>query len=144
MPKDSRGADCDAYDATDASYIDPVTFRMVNPTMDWMFRDRKGVDPELSSKLIGRIVIGVVGDENETPSVDLDELFSQVPMPVKNTHPQQSCVSWVVDAILSLQKNEVVPAFDIDEFKDQALHYADQRLGGDDPRKIVERADIQK
>lgn len=135
MPMESRGPDCDAYDATDASFIDPVTFRMHNPAMDWRFRDRYKVDPEKSSKLIGRIVIGTVED---TSTIALKALFSQVPLPVKNTHPQQSCVTWVVDAIVSLQKNGLLPAFDVDEFKEKALRYADQVYGRHDLRKIVE------
>ncbi|GAB0137871.1 hypothetical protein EsDP_00006124 [Epichloe bromicola] len=44
MPQRSQGRDCQAFEATDASDIDPVTFRMTNPTMDWWFRVKENVD----------------------------------------------------------------------------------------------------
>ncbi|RSM18746.1 hypothetical protein CDV31_002466 [Fusarium ambrosium] len=79
MPEPSQGRDCDAYDATDASEIDPVTFRMNNPTMDWWFRVKENIDPTLSTKLIGRIVIGQVPDG--VSSADLRSLFEGVDLP---------------------------------------------------------------
>ncbi|RSL63552.1 hypothetical protein CEP54_005151 [Fusarium duplospermum] len=102
MPEPSEGQDCYAYDATDASEIDPVTFRMNNPSMDWWFRVKENIDPTLSTKLIGRIVIGQVPDG--VSSADLRSLFERVDLPVKNRHPQQSCVTWTLNAIQALQR----------------------------------------
>ncbi|KAG8410635.1 hypothetical protein J3459_017017 [Metarhizium acridum] len=130
MPQTSQGRDCHAFDATDASDIDPVTFRLKNPTMDWWFRSQTEVDLELGTKLIGRIVIGHVPDEVSAP--ELGDFFGKVPLPVKNTHPQQSCVTWVEDAIRNLQEQGWVQKFNIDRFKDWALSYADERMKGAD------------
>ncbi|PNY27572.1 Uncharacterized protein TCAP_02502 [Tolypocladium capitatum] len=128
MPQKSQGRDCQAFEATDASNIDPVTFRMTNPTMDWRFRATENVDPTLSAKLLGRIVIGQVPDG--VSSAELRDFFESVPLPVKNTHPQQSCVTWAVDAIRSLQSQGWVWKFELDRFKDMALSYADERMKG--------------
>ncbi|KAH6628252.1 hypothetical protein F5144DRAFT_622221 [Chaetomium tenue] len=125
-PKVSQGQDCHIFDATDATEIDPVTFRMRNPTMDWWFRDQKDVDPALSPKLIGRITIGRVPDE--VSSDEVWHVFKNVPLPVRNRDPQQSCVTWAVNAILALQALGWVREFEIDQFKDWALSYADMRM----------------
>lgn len=130
MPEDSRGRDCSAYDATDASEIDPVTFRLDNPTMDWWFRAKQNIDPALSTKLIGRIVIGQVPDG--VLSDELQSLFEGVELPIKNRDPQQSCVTWAMNAIRALQRQGWAWAFDLDEFKDMALSYADERMKGED------------
>ncbi|KID87956.1 hypothetical protein MAJ_10761, partial [Metarhizium majus ARSEF 297] len=130
MPQTSQGQDCHVFDATDASDIDPVTFRMKNPTMDWWFRSKTDADPALGTKLIGRIVIGNVPDE--VSKTELEGFFGKVPLPVKNTHPQQSCVTWVEDAIRTLQEEGWVREFDIHRFKDWALSYADERMKGED------------
>ncbi|KAL2675627.1 hypothetical protein Neosp_011817 [[Neocosmospora] mangrovei] len=130
MPEPSQGRDCYAYDATDASEIDPVTFRMNNPSMDWWFRVKENIDPTLSTKLIGRIVIGQVPDG--VSSSDLRSIFEGVELPVKNRHPQQSCVTWALNAIRALQRQGWVWEFEIDPFKDMALSYADERMKGRD------------
>ncbi|KAK3298629.1 uncharacterized protein B0H64DRAFT_79708 [Chaetomium fimeti] len=131
MPEASDGRDCHVYDATDATYIDPETFRMKNPTMDWWFRAKENIDPALSSKLLGSIVIGEVPDEEVTTD-DLREFFYQIPLPVRNQDPQQSCVTWAVNAIRALQEQGWVWRFDIDQFKDWALAYADDRMRGEE------------
>ncbi|KJZ79717.1 hypothetical protein HIM_01186 [Hirsutella minnesotensis 3608] len=128
-PPVSQGKECLVYDATDACYIDPETFRMINPTMDWWFRD-KPVDPELSSKLLGRLVIGRIPDGAHVSSVELTAFFREIPLPIKNTHPQQSCVTWATDAIRKMQRQGWVPEFEVDQFKHSALSYADDRMKG--------------
>lgn len=130
MPEPSQGQDCCVFDATDASEIDPVTFRMNNPSMDWWFRVKENVDPTLIDKLIGRIVIGEV--PGGVSSADLRRLFEGVELPVKNRHPQQSCVTWALNAIRALQRQGWVWEFEIDPFKDIALSYADERMKGRD------------
>lgn len=133
MPQVSQGRDCSAFDATDASEIDPVTFRMRNPTMDWWFRVKENVDPALSAKLLGRIVIGQLPDGMS--SAELRDFFGRVRLPGKNTNPQQSCVTWAVDAIRALQRQGWVGEFELDQFKDWALSYADDRMKGRDSRE---------
>ncbi|KAJ4265309.1 hypothetical protein NW762_004594 [Fusarium torreyae] len=137
MPEDSHGRDCHAFDATDASEIDPVTFRMNNPTMDWFFRSKINIDPMLSSKLLGRIVIGQIPDERS--GEELSNFFERVRLPVKNTHPQQSCVTWVIDAIGALQQQGWAPAFNLDQFKEWALSYADERMKKSGSREPIVR-----
>ncbi|KAK4153917.1 hypothetical protein C8A00DRAFT_14897, partial [Chaetomidium leptoderma] len=132
-PEVSQGRDCYSFDATDASEIDPVTFSLRNPTMDWWFRGRDHVDPALSSKLLGRIVIGQVPDE--VLNTELRDFFKQVPLPVRNKDPQQSCVTWVVNAIRALQMQGWAGEFELDQFKDWALSYADDRMRGLDSKE---------
>lgn len=116
-----------SFDATDATELDPVTFRMTNPTMDWWFRVREEVDPTAPSKLIGRVIGKVPGDVSST---DVKEYLEKVPLPVKNTHPQQSCVTWAADAISALQKQDWAQQFDVGQFQDEALAYGDERIKG--------------
>ncbi|OAA43643.1 hypothetical protein NOR_04218 [Metarhizium rileyi] len=133
MPQQSRGRDCISFEATDASTIEPVTFRVSNPTMDWWFRVREDIDPEKSSKLLGRIVIGQL--PHGVSIAELRGLLERVPLPVKNTHPQQSCVTWAMDVIRTLQGEGWVWDFELDPFKDSALSYADERLKGSTSRE---------
>ncbi|KAJ4308457.1 hypothetical protein N0V84_012092 [Fusarium piperis] len=126
MPEDSHGRDCSAFDATDASEIDPVTFRLENPTMDWWFRVKENVDPALSTKLIGRIVIGQIPDE--VSSAELRGFFEKIELPIKNRDPQQSCVTWALNAVQALQRQGWAWDFELDQFKDAALSYADERM----------------
>ncbi|KAH6877134.1 hypothetical protein B0T10DRAFT_497093 [Thelonectria olida] len=133
VPEISRGQDCHCFEATDTSEIDPVTFRMTNPTMDWWFRVKENVDPSPTDKYLGCIVIGQISDE--VSSTALRDFFEKVPLPVKNTNPQQSCMTWAVDAIRALRRQGWAREFDIDQFKDWALSYADERMKGSDSRE---------
>lgn len=130
MPDTSRERDWYVFDATDRSEIDPITFRMNNPTMDWWFRAKSTMDPAVSAKFLGCIVIGQVPDGASFD--EFESFFSNVPLPVKNTHPQQSCVTWAVDAIRALQGQGWAQAFELGQFKDWALAYADERMKGSD------------
>ncbi|RBR25536.1 uncharacterized protein FIESC28_01499 [Fusarium coffeatum] len=132
-PQPSSGRDCHAFEATDASDIDPVTFRMNNPTMGWWMRHKPNVNPDLSAKLLGRIVIGQIPDG--VSGADLKKVFERVPLPVKNTHPQQSCVTWAIDAIRTMQKQGWVPQIELNGLKDWALYYADERMKGTSGRE---------
>lgn len=115
-----------AYDSTDATALDPVTFRVVNPSMDWWFRSKK-VTPDESTKLIGRIILTTNSD---LAGDDVQAALKSVPLPVKNTHPQQNCVTWTEDALKEMQDKEWVAQFDVAEFKDWALSKADEWIKG--------------
>lgn len=130
MPEGNHDRGCRSFDATDTSDIDPTTFRMRNPTMDWWFRVDENFDPALNVKLLGRTVIGRLPEG--VSSTELRDFFAKVPLPVKNTHPQQSCVTWAVDAIQALQEQGWVRKFQLDQFKDWAVSYADERMRGPD------------
>jgi hypothetical protein len=132
-PENSQGQDSDSYEATDATELDPVTFRMNNPSMEWWLRCNESFEPEQNPKLIGRIIIGIVPEH-----ISQDELkafFKTVPLPVKDTEPQQSCVTWTIDAVKALQQKGWAYSFDIEKFKDWALAYADDRLRGSDAKE---------
>jgi hypothetical protein len=59
--------------------------------------------------------------------------------------PQQSCVTWVVNAIRALQKQGWAWEFELDQFKDWALSYADERMRGSDSRESsVKNYNLQK
>lgn len=137
MPPDDEAGRYDSYDATDSSEIDKVTWRMNNPNMDWWFRVKTDIDPQEDPKVIGRITLGIT----TTSRSQLKDLFASVPLPVKNSHPQQSCVTWAINAIAALQKDGIVPDFNVGEFKDKALGYADERMGGGND-KLVRYADL--
>jgi hypothetical protein len=133
MPKTeaSQGQDRYVFDATDASSIDPDTFRLTNPTMDWWFRHRNDdAAPALIPKLLGRIVIGRVPDGMSYD--DFVAFFRQIPLPIRNQEPQQNCVTWAVSAVRALQQQGWVQEFDLDQFKDWALSYGDARMKGED------------
>ena len=116
-----------SFEATDASEIDPVTFKLNNPTMDWWFRGQDSIDPERSSKLLGMVIIGEIPDELSFDG--MEAIMEAVPLPIRNREPQQSCVTWVGNAIQALQRQGWVPKeIDIDRFKDFALEYGDDRM----------------
>ncbi|KAJ4151431.1 hypothetical protein LMH87_012132 [Akanthomyces muscarius] len=125
-----------SFDATDASDIDPVTFRLRNPSMDWWLRaETRPTAP--NPKLLGQLVVGTLpdgdawGEEGGGGFERLKAIFEEVPLPEKNTHPQQSCVTWAVAAVGRMQTQGWVPAFDLQVLKDAALAYADARIKED-------------
>lgn len=137
--KEGQERNCHAFGATDASEINKVTWRMDNPNMDWWLRASMNVDPERSSKLLGCVAIGTITEP--ISDEDLSRFFHSVPLPVKNTHPQESCVSWAVDAVRAMQRRGWVPPLDIDQLKDWALGFADEKMAKTDGRRKLEVAD---
>ena len=125
-PEPGQGQECSVFEATDASEIDQATFRLNNPTMDWWFRDKDEVDLAISSKLLGRVAIGKAPDGMS--HMELKEFFLRIPLPIQNREPQQSCVTWVMNAIRALQRQGWVREFELGAFKDWALLYADDRM----------------
>lgn len=128
IPEGGQSENCHSFDATDASHINPVTFRMNNPTMDWWFRSELDIKPQRHEKLLGRIVIGEMPDE--VSGEELGDFFQGIPLPMKNTNPQQSSVTWIMDAIQALQEKGWTHDFDLDRFKNFAVTYADEKMKG--------------
>lgn len=126
MPDQSPGRHCWTFEATDATEINPVTFRMNNPSMGWWLRDKNNADFELSSKLLGIVIVGQT--PNGLSYSEMLSIMDGIPLPVKNMNPQQSCVTWVEDAIRTLQSRGWIWAFDVNQFKDWALGFADERM----------------
>ncbi|KAF9768816.1 hypothetical protein IL306_013829 [Fusarium sp. DS 682] len=128
MPENHQAQDYHAFCATDVSEINPVTFRMRNPSMSWWLRSEENINPGEGAKPLGCIVIGEIPDD--ITFAQLDEFFNSISLPVKNTHPQQSCVTWIIEAIHALQEKDWVPQFELEQFKDSAVSYADERMSG--------------
>lgn len=116
----------DAYDATDRNAMNPITFRQENPHGNWWFHARQDVDPSRSGKFLGYIVIGTVPSAQTRDDVKL--FLEKVPLPKKNSNPQESCVTWVGNAIRKFRDAYCVADFRVGTFLDWALMYADQRL----------------
>jgi hypothetical protein len=133
VPEQSEGRHRWAFEATDATEIDPVTFRMNNPAMAWWLRYKPDVDPELSSKLLGIVILGQTPDGLSFP--EMRDIMEGVPLPVRNMNPQESCVTWVENAIRTLQDRGWIRGFDMDQFKDWALDYGDERMKKGDSRR---------
>ncbi|KAM5349316.1 hypothetical protein ACJ41O_005823 [Fusarium nematophilum] len=142
MPKTSKGSDCNAYDASDASDIDPETRQLRNTNLEWWFRAKRGVNPERSGRLLGRIVIGKI--PNNISDHAVEDLLRGIPLPVKNAHPPQSCVTWTLNAIVALQDAGLAWSFDLDKFRDWALAYADQCLKKPKPGDLREYEHAKK
>lgn len=127
MPEESEGG-YDAYDATDRNEIDPTTFRMENPNLDWWFDAKQGVaDSSRGGRLVGCIIIGAV--PHEASSCDVRGFLEAVPLPKRNQTPQQSCVTWVGNAIRALQGTGWADSFAVETFMQWALSYGDDRMG---------------
>lgn len=120
----TSGEVCDVYHATDRTYLDMTTFRMVNPGGNWRFDKRHNVDPEKSSMFIGCIAIGAI--PNGVSRGDLDAFFAATPLPIKHQDPQQSCRTWVWSAIRALQEKGWAWAFDVKAFEDWAFDYGEK------------------
>ena len=116
----------DEYEATDRNNIDPVTFRQENPAQKWFLHTGQSVDPSRNGQLLGRIIIGSIPSNKSKD--DVKTLLDKVPLPIRNQAPQQSCVTWVANAIRTFHEAQFVPEFDVGEFLDWGLSYADKRL----------------
>lgn len=125
-PETPNGADLWTFEATDVNNIDPVTFRMTNPALEWQYKFSNVIDPFKSARILGRVAIGVVPSGVLYP--ELRQLLQTVPLPVRNQEPQQSCVTWAVNAIKLLQEHKWVPEFDMQTFKDRVMAYGDDRM----------------
>lgn len=126
MPAEGQGP-YDAYDATDRNEIDPATFRMENPNLDWWFDAKEGVvDTSRGGRLVGRVVIGGVPDG--ASACEVRAFLEGVPLPRRNQTPQQSCVTWVGNAIRALQGTGWAEGFSVGALMEGALAYGDDRM----------------
>jgi len=125
-PKKSNGPDSLAFDVSDGAKPDPVTRQDTNSDYNWIFRSKTQVDPIRSGRLIGRVLIGKV--PNNITDLQIQSILATVPLPVKDATPQQSCVTWVISAITSLQNAGIARRFDVSQFMVWALTYADYSL----------------
>lgn len=124
-----------ACGATDRNLIDPETQRLENPNLVWWFYSRPKDDPSASEKYLGRIIIGTF--PSDMTGEDIEAFFKQVPLPERGRNPQESCVTWVVNAIHRFHAIGCIYKFQVGEFLDWALKFADDRLWRPDERKEV-------
>jgi hypothetical protein len=126
-PKVSKGRDCHVYDITNAARPDPITRVDLNRDRNWLFRAIANIDPLSSDHLLGMVMVGKV--PNGTSYIDIEDLLRSIPLPKKDTVPEQNCVTWVKAAIQKLQCAKLAEQFDLNKFMNYALGYADQRMG---------------
>ncbi|KAL4946373.1 hypothetical protein BDV06DRAFT_136977 [Aspergillus oleicola] len=126
-PKRSKGRDCYAYDVTNAVDPDPFTRIERNPDYEWRFRHKDNVDPMISGSLLGRILIGKV--PHGISHKEIQAILEEVLVPRKNMRPEENCVTWTRGAIRKLQRTGLVEQFDVKRFMDDALKFANGRLG---------------
>ncbi|RMZ76315.1 hypothetical protein DV738_g4993, partial [Chaetothyriales sp. CBS 135597] len=131
QPKNPKGNDSHAFDVSDASIPDPLTRRDLNPNHDWHFRPKLAVNPLLSGRLLGRIMIGKVPKDFTDDAIEA--LLKTVPLPVKNATPNQNCATWIVAAIQLLQDRGLAEPFNVSDFMSKALALGDQWLGNPSP-----------
>lgn len=126
MPKASSGDDliCNAFDATDMVVVDPETRQNLNPNHDWFFRAQHDIDPAATGRMVGCIIVGKL-PKNVSDST-IESLLGEVPLPVMNASPPQSCVTWALGALSSLQDAGLAWKFDVGTFQDWVLAYGDQ------------------
>lgn len=125
-PKTSSGPDSLAFDVSDAAVPDPVLRLDRNPHRNWMFRPKARVDPVRSGRLIGRVLIGKV--PNNITDLQIQSILATVPLPVNGATPRQSCVTWILAALIALQNTGIARKFDVSQFIVWALSYADHAL----------------
>ena len=133
-PKSSKGADNIAYDVSNGARESPDGSTAPNPNGEWFFRGKGNVDPQRSSHLIGRILIGKI--PNDISDAQIKEKLRQVPLPDKAAIPEQNCVSWIWDAIRVLQDANIIGKFDMGRFAEWALTCADTCMSEMNPRII--------
>lgn len=97
QPKNPKGSDSTAYDISDAARPDPITRQDLNPNRDWHFRPKPGVNPVLSGRLLGKVMIGKV--PNNLTDAGIEAILKEVPLPAKNAKPVQNCVTWILTAV---------------------------------------------
>lgn len=122
LPKVYEERDCYSFDVSDAARPDPETRIDYNPNHDWIFRS----NPTVSGNLLGLIMIGKL--PNETDISEIRTLLKSIPLPQKNTTPEQNCVTWAISAIQALQGNGFSEQFDINKFMESGIEFADATL----------------
>ena len=90
----------------------PETRVGLNPNHDWNYRALDPVNPLGSGHFLVAIIIGKL--PKGTTHDQVRTLLEQVSLPQKNQIPNQSCVTWVEQAILMLQQAAYADNIDID------------------------------
>ncbi|KAF3028981.1 hypothetical protein E8E15_009918 [Penicillium rubens] len=121
-----QGPDCYTFDVSDGVLLDPVRRVNLNPNGNWVFREKANINPQNSGHLLGRVMIGKV--PNEVTYAQINGLLAAIPLPQKGALRVQNCVTWTKAAIWKLQENGLVEKFDVGQFMDDSLDFADKRI----------------
>lgn len=114
------------FDVTDSLYADPVTGEVKE---NWRFRERGSPDPVMAFQILARVFVGKL-DPAWGEADGVREKLSGIELPRKGVQGE-SCVSWAREAIGVLKKLGTLQAdFDIAQFMDTALRFADEILKG--------------
>ncbi|KAL2887265.1 serine threonine protein kinase [Ceratocystis lukuohia] len=113
-----------SFEATDDNVLDETTYICNNPTGDWWFKHMLEDDPTRGSRLILQVKIGHTREG--LLFEHMKSILETVPLPLRHQAEQQSCVTWVENAISTLQSYGCVLEFGIPQFMEQAIDNADR------------------
>lgn len=122
-PAQSQGRDATAFAASNSLLIDPATGKPSDRDGEWYLETKLQVSALSGGRLLGQLAIGEIPD-----SVTVEELhrvLGGVRLPAKGA--QQASVTWVADAVKSLQGRGWAKNFNVEQLKADALAYADDR-----------------
>lgn len=109
-PKVYKERECYTFDVSDAARPDPETRVDLNPNHEWVFRS----NPAVSGSLLCLIMIGKIPND-----IDISEIrtrLQSIPVPQKNSIPEQNCVTWAMSAIQTLQSRGFAEQFEINKY----------------------------
>lgn len=137
-PKDTKKlAQSASFDITDGVRQAPDRNQDLNPTRDWWFRVKTGANPLLTGRFlvavcIGKLPKGVTMDE-------IENLLSEVPLPRKDTNPEQRCSYWTAMAVMKLQKAGFVVDKDVKAIMNAVLKAGDHVFKNGAPSNAEDR-----
>jgi hypothetical protein len=125
-PKAARGRRSHAFDISDGVRLDPDNRIDLNSDRQWFFRAAHLVDPELSSHLLVRVMIGKLPHKVTIDHVE--SILASVPVPSKAVRPLENCVTWIKAAVTTLRTAGLVEDFNIEHIMDSSLGLAEDRM----------------
>jgi hypothetical protein len=67
------------------------------------------LNPFHTANFLGAVVIGEIPPGHEARQIErIQKIFEQIPLPRKDRRPDENCVSWAKDAVVSLQREGLV------------------------------------
>ncbi|KFY38026.1 hypothetical protein V494_04541 [Pseudogymnoascus sp. VKM F-4513 (FW-928)] len=121
-PKAYKEQNCYTFDVSDAARPDPETRVDHNPNHEWVFRS----NPTVSGSVVCLIMIGKL--PNGVEISEIRTCLQSIPVPQKNATPEQNCVTWAMAAVQALQDNGYAEKFEINQFMDAGIEFADETL----------------
>lgn len=126
-PKVQSLRDCTAFDVSDGNRLSAGgNNTIINVGQEWYFRTRL-VDPTRSLSMLAQIMVGKVpkGVTREA----IGRALEAISIPSKHANPEENCVSWTIEALVTLQAMGAVEStIDMHALEEYALTQADERL----------------